>query len=278
LHSVWWAELIEGMWLVHLALGLTALYAAIVTAMYVGQTWLLFPTALARIARVQTAASTQRLEVQTSDGENLIGMRIRGTASGRPTLLGFGGNAWNAKVTALTLHNLLPDHDVVAFHYRGYVPSSGRPSAQALLSDSLVVFDYLRQALAHERIVLVGFSIGSGVAAYLARHRPVAGLILVTPFDSLETLARDLYWWTPVGLLLRHRMPTIEFVRGSIAPTALILAERDAVVPARRSTPLRPAIKNLVFERTVDAGHNDIYDHPAFAAAMRDALAKIEAV
>jgi uncharacterized protein len=58
----------------------------------------------------------------------------------------------------------------------------------------------------------------------------------------------------------------------------LILARREAVVPSRRSTPLRPAIKNLVFERTVDAGHNDIYDHPAFAAAMREALAKIEAV
>jgi pimeloyl-ACP methyl ester carboxylesterase len=125
---------------------------------------------------------------------------------------------------------------------------------------------------------LVGLSIGSGVAAYLARHRPVAGLILVTPFDSLETLARDLYWWAPVGLLLRHRMPTIEFVRGSIVPTALILAARDAVVPARRSALLRPAIKSLVFEQTIDAGHNDIYDHPAFAAAMREALAKIEAV
>jgi pimeloyl-ACP methyl ester carboxylesterase len=268
---------IDAMWAVHLALSLIALYAAIIAGMYFAQTWLLFPTALARIARVQTYASTQPLEVQTSNGESLIGVRIPGTASGRPTLLGFGGNAWNAKVTALTLHNLLPDHDVVAFHYRGYAPSSGRPSAQTLLSDSLVVFDYLRQAFAHERIVLVGLSIRSGVAAYLARHRPVAGLILVTPFDSLETLARDLYWWAPVGLLLRHCMPTIEFVRGSIAPTALILAARDAVVTARRSAPLRPAIKNLVFEQTIDAGHNDIYDHPAFAAATREALTKTEA-
>jgi uncharacterized protein len=74
-----------------------------------------------------------------------------------------------------------------------------------------------------------------------------------------------------VGLLFRHRMPTIEFVRGSTVPTALILAERDAVVPPWRSAPLRPAIKNLVFEQTVVAGHNDIYDHPAFAAAIREA-------
>ena len=60
-------------------------------------------------------------------------------------------------------------------------------------------------------------------------------------------------------------------------PTALIAAERDKVVPARRSAPLRAAIKNLVFERDIDSGHNDIYDHPAFAAAMREALTRIEA-
>ena len=178
---------------------------------------------------------------------------------------------------ALTLHALFPDRDVVTFHYRGYAPSSGRPSSNAVLSDSLVIFDHLRQTQADEPIIAVGFSIGSAVTAYLARHRPVVGLILVTPFDSLETLARDLYWWAPVGLLLHHRMPTIEFVRGSLAPTALIIAERDRIVPARRSAPLRLAIGNLVFERTIDAGHNDIFDRPAFATAMRDALARIEA-
>ena len=116
------------------------------------------------------------------------------------------------------------------------------------MSDSLAIFDSLRQGQMEEPIVAVGFSIGSGVAAYLARHRPVAGLVLVTPFDSLEALALDLYWWAPVGLLFHHCMRTIEFVRGSLAPTALITAERDKVVPARRSAPLRAAIKNLVFE------------------------------
>jgi pimeloyl-ACP methyl ester carboxylesterase len=146
-----------------------------------------------------------------------------------------------------------------------------------LLSDSLAIFDRLQQGQASLPIIAVGFSIGSGVAAYLARHRPVAGLVLVTPFDSLEHLARDLCWWAPVGPLLRHRMPTIDFVRGSRTPTALIIAKHDNVVPAQRSAPLGRAIKNLAFEQTVDAGHNDIYYRPAFAAAMREALAKIEA-
>ena len=269
------------MWVVHLTLTLAALYAVIITGMYFAQTWLLFPTVLAGAARVQLPASTQRLEVETPNRESLAGVRIPSQgerAEGAPTLLGFGGNAWNAEATALTLHALFPHRDVVAFHYRGYAPSTGRPSAQALFSDSLIIFDHLLRTKAGERIIPVGFSIGAAVAAYLARYRPIAGLILITPFDSLEAVARDLYWWAPVAPLLRNRMPTIEFVRGSHAPTALIIAERDTIVPKRRSAPLRTAIRNLVFERTIDAGHNDLYDRPDFAAAAREALARIELV
>jgi uncharacterized protein len=270
------------MWLAHLALALAALYIAAVAAMYLAQTWLLFPTGLAGAARVQLPASARRLEASTPDGEVLAGVRIP-AASGEdaeraPMLLGFGGNAWNAEAMAIYLHGLFPAREVAAFHYRGYAPSTGKPSAQALLADSVPAFDRLQQESENGRgVVAVGFSIGSGVAAHLARHRPVAGLILVTPFDSLEALAQDLYWWAPVGSLLRHRMSTLDVVRGSPVPTALIVAERDTIVPPRRSAALRAAVANLVFEAAVDAGHNDLYGRPAFAAAMREALARIEA-
>jgi hypothetical protein len=268
------------MWAAELALILATLYAAIIAVMYLAQTWLIFPTTLAGLAQVRLPTSAQPLEVRTPDGEALVGVRIpaeEGRGRGDPALLGFGGNAWNAEAMALYLHGLFPDRHVLTFHYRGYAPSRGKPSAEALLSDSLLIFDHLLQSDAREHVIAVGFSIGSGVAAYLARHRPVAGLILVTPFDSLEALARNLYWWAPVGLLLRHRLPTIDFVRESHVPTALIVAGRDTIVPARRSAPLRTAISNLVFESSIDAGHNDLYDRPAFAAAMREALVKIEA-
>jgi dienelactone hydrolase len=268
------------MWAAKLALTFVTLYTVIITVMYLAQTWLIFPANLAGLSQVQLPPSAQHLEVRTPKGEALMGVRIPAKgerAQSTSTLIGFGGNAWNAEAMALYLHGLFPDHDVVTFHYRGYAPSRGSPSAEALLSDSLLLFDHLRQSDAGERVIAVGFSIGSGVAAHLARQRPVTGLIMVTPFDSLEALAQSIYWWAPVGLLLRHRMPTIDFVRESHVPTALIVAERDTIVPARRSTPLRAAIANLVLERTIDAGHNDLYDHPAFAAAMREALVKIQA-
>ena len=172
------------MWVVHLMLTLAALYAVIITGMFFAQTWLLFPTMFAGAARVQLPASTQRLEVRTADGERLAGVRIPSqgaTADGAPTLLGFGGNAWNAEATALTLHALFPQRNVATFHYRGYAQSSGWPSAQTLTLDSVIIFDRLLQTQAGERIIPIGFSIGAAVAAYLGRHRPVTGMILVTP-------------------------------------------------------------------------------------------------
>ena len=154
-------------WLAHLALGLAALYAAAVVAMFLAQTWLLFPTALAGAARVQLPASARRLEARTPDGEVLVGVRIPAAAGKEaeraPTLLGFGGNAWNADAVALHLHGLFPGREVAAFHYRGYAPSTGRPSAEALLADSALAFDRLQQAHAGGRgVVAVVLSIGPG--------------------------------------------------------------------------------------------------------------------
>jgi pimeloyl-ACP methyl ester carboxylesterase len=267
------------MWFAPLTLGLVALYAAVIAVMYFAQTWLIFPTTLVGAAGAELPTSAQRLEIKTPDGAALVGVRLSGNgAESKPsfTLLGFGGNAWNADAMALYLRGLFPDRDVVTFHYRGYAPSGGKPSAQAIMGDALLILDHLKQAHPRQNVVAIGFSIGSGVAAHLARQRPTAGLILVTPFDSLKALAQDHYWWAPVGLLLRHRMPTIDLVRETFVPTALITAEQDTIVPARRSAPLRSAIRNLVLERVIDAGHNDLYDHPAFTLAMRDAISKIE--
>jgi pimeloyl-ACP methyl ester carboxylesterase len=268
-------------WLVNLVLGVAGAYAALVAVMYFGQTWLIFPAGLAALGRPELPANAARLEVTTADADRLVGVRLPGTsaeAARGPILLGFPGNAWDAQAMAVTLHQLLPDHDAVVFHYRGYPPSGGRPSAKALLTDSLAVFDHLEQELGGRPVVAVGVSIGSPVAAYLARHRPLAGLLLITPFDSLVELARDHYPWMPVRLLLRHRMPTVDFVRDAQTPTAIIVAGSDTVVPPRRSEPLQLAISNLVFATTLEAaGHNDLYDRPAFRAAIREAVARIEA-
>jgi len=266
------------MWLFKLVLIVATLSVALYAVIYFLQTRLIFPTRLAEMYQAELPASAVRLEVETGDGVRLRGVHIP-SASGRDeesVLLGFGGNAWNADSLAEYLHGVFPDAAVVTFHYRGYRPSSGRPSAAALLADAALIHDHLVETLGYRRVVAVGLSIGSGVAAYLAARRPVAGLILVSPFDSLEAMAREHYPWAPVGWLLRHRIETAAYLRDATAPAAVIAAANDSIVPARRSEPVRRAIPNLIFDRTIaDADHNDIYQLAAFRAAMAEALIRI---
>jgi pimeloyl-ACP methyl ester carboxylesterase len=255
------------------------LYLLVLLILFFAQTALIFP--VGHIAPAAALPATaEPLEARAASGERLRGIHIPPSRQGRERLLllGFGGNATDAATTAALLHDLFPEADVAAFHYRGYPPSEGAPSAAALQADALVVHDLLRARLRPARIVVAGFSVGSGVAASLAAHRPVDGLILVTPFDSLAGVAAGHYRWLPVRLLLRHRLEPTTDLRGSRVPVAIVAGGADTLVPVARTEALRRAVPHLVFDRTIaGAGHNDIYADPAFPAAMRAALAALGA-
>ena len=267
--------------LVKFAAGLAALYLIVIVLIALAQDQLLFPRWATSNEAVLTPAAAERLTLHVSSGETLVGLHLPAESQppeGAALVLGFGGNAWDADALATYLHSVFPDRDVVAFHYRGYAPSTGKPSADALLQDALAIHDHLVDALAPERIVAVGLSIGAGPAAYLAGQRPITGLILVTPFDSLKALAREHYPWAPVGILLRHRMEITGALEASLAPVALIAAETDTIVPLRRTEAVRRSAGNFVLDRVIrGAGHNDLYDRAEFVGAMREAIALLEA-
>jgi hypothetical protein len=266
------------MWALKLLLVPILIYVAILVAIYLAQTSIIFPAKAVGGAGPLPPAAV-RLELPTGDGHLLHGVHIVPQSPGaRPVILGFSGNAWNAEDAAMFLADLYPDADVVAFHYRGYRPSTGTASAAALLEDAPLVHDFVNQRFAGRPIVAVGFSIGSGVAAHLASRRALAGSVLVTPFDSLAAVGRDHYPWLPVAPLLRHRMDPAVDMQSSHVPTAIIVGGRDTLIPPGRAQSLAKKVPELVYERTIEAaGHNDIYQHPQFRAAMREALQRVTA-
>ncbi|WP_181711320.1 alpha/beta hydrolase [Roseovarius sp. TE539] len=258
---------------------LVALYLAVVGLATMFQGKLLFPRGMVGPG-APLPPKAERLTLGMGSGDELVGVHLpadRPLPEGASLVLGFGGNAWNADDLALHLHSVFPDRDVVAFHYRGYPPSTGRPSARAILKDALDIHDEIIAELNPDRIVAVGLSLGAGPAAHLAWSRPITGLVLVTPFDTLTALAREHYSWLPVGLLLRHRMDVAADLRAVTQPVAVIAAEADSIVPPRRTAPVRKAADNLVLDRVIaGAGHNDIYDRAQYRRAMQDALSLIE--
>lgn len=254
------------------------LYAAVLALLFFAQAAMLFPTRMVQGAGPLPPGS-ERLAVETPDGERLHGVRIaasRGGEGDRPLLLGFGGNAWNAEDAALYLADLFPEHDVVAFHYRGYRPSTGRPGGPALLRDAPLVHDEVARRYRPSVVVAIGFSIGSGVAARLAAERPLAGAILVTPFDSLAAVAAQHYRWAPVRLLFRHELPAARDLERSRVPVAILAAARDDLILPARTEALRPRVPNLVYDRTIKgAGHNDLYQREDFRTALREAVSTV---
>lgn len=250
-------------------------FAALLLIMILSQADLLFPVHAVPPAG-PLPPGAERLQVTTTDGETLYGVHLKPAkeaAGQRLLLLGFGGNAWNGQEVATYLHGVFPGAHVVSFHYRGYRPSTGSPSADALMADAPLLFDEAVERVRPDRAIAAGFSIGSGIAASLSRQRQLDGLILVTPFDSLKAVTQDLYPWLPVGPFFQHEMAAADDLARSSAPVAILAAERDEIIPAARTDALRHRVPNLKFDRTVKgAGHNDIYHRADFQASLYDAL------
>jgi len=258
-----------------LALAALLAIATLLAIMNFSQTEMLFPThAVPRAGLLPSGA--ELLELEAASGERLHGVHFSpGINAGGPRtlILGFGGNAWNGQEVATYLQQVFPEAHVVAFHYRGYAPSTGKPSAQALMDDAPLVYDLAVDRIRPERVAAVGFSIGSGVAANLAKHRKLDGLVLVTPFDSLKLVAGDLFPWLPIGPFFQHELATADDLKGSETPVAILAAGRDEIVRPGRTAALRREVPNLVFDQTYDgAGHNDIYHRSDFEAGLRKAL------
>jgi pimeloyl-ACP methyl ester carboxylesterase len=238
------------------------------------QSHLIFPTHSVPKAGAWPAHA-ESLSLKTTDGQELAGIRI--PAANPPSestlILGFGGNAWNAQDVAEYLHELFPDEEIVGFHYRGYAPSTGSPSGEALIADAPLIYDLAVEQLKPKRVVAVGFSIGSAVAATLAASRKLDGLILVTPFDSLKALAQSMFPWLPIGPFFEHEIDAASALEKTDVPVAIIAAEGDEIVASERTEALRRRVSRLSFDRTIrGAGHNDIYARSDFHEAMREAF------
>ncbi len=108
----------------------------------------------------------------------------------------FGGNGESIEGNLPLFEKLFGRYTLYLLAYRGYGESGGNPSERALYSDALALYDRISKS--HQEIAVIGRSLGSGVATYLASERVVTKMALVTPFDSIEHLAADHYPIFPV--------------------------------------------------------------------------------
>ena len=152
---------------------------------------------------------------------------------GPEAIVYFGGNAEDVTQNLPRFEAAFPRHSLYLLHYRGYGGSEGEPTEANNFQDAVELFDYARRR--HRRVIVVGRSLGSGLAVRVASVRRAARLVLVTPYDSIVGIASGQYPWAPVSLILKDRYESYRYAPRVRAPTRIIRAEDDELIP-REST------------------------------------------
>ncbi|MFT5660693.1 MAG: esterase/lipase [Sulfurimonas sp.] len=148
----------------------------------------------------------------------------------------FGGNAENVDYNADTFSDIFISHTIYLVKYRGYGNSTGEPSEKNFYSDSLFIYDTIKTQ--HPNISVIGRSIGSGVATFLASKREILKLVLITPFDSVLSVAQEKIPFYPMSLILSDKYDSIARVDSIDAQTLVLTAENDKIIGKKHSDKL----------------------------------------
>ena len=210
---------------------------------------------------------TSLITLQVGTGTVLVSTRPN---TGSDALIYFGGNAEDVSRNMPDFSQAFPNYAIYLLHYPGYGGSSGSPSEQAIVADALALFDHVYAD--HKNIVVVGRSLGSGVAVRLASLRPVERLVLVTPYDSLGDVAARNYPFLPARWLLRDKFESWRYAPQVTAPTRIIVAEQDEVIPRTSTDRLRTRFQNGIVSYVVvpGVGHNTISDSADYLSLLKN--------
>ena len=207
--------------------------------------------------------SYRDLEFEAGDGERLHGWWIDAQGESRGHVLLCHGNAGNVgdRIAHAELLSAA-GFDVMLFDYRGYGRSSGRPDEDGTYRDARAARTCLldQRGADPDRVVYLGESLGGAVAIELATAHPPAGLVLLSTFTSVRSVARKHYPFIPAALV-PDAYPSIDRIRELHVPLLVLHGDNDDIVPLEQGQALYDAAPGPKQMRVLSgAGHNDVID------------------
>jgi len=254
-------------------LGAAALvYVGAVAALYVFQRDLLYqPPQTFRTAPAAAGLPEAKEDVLlTQDGERVIVWSVP-PHDGKKVVLFFHGNGDTLALRVPRLRAVIADGTgLVALSYRGYAGSTGHPTERGLILDALASYDYAVARYAPERLVVWGFSLGTGPAVELASERPIAKLILEAPYTSTADVAASDLPFIPVRLLMKDQFHSDQRIEKVHVPLLIMHGERDPGISIRFGRRLFAlANEPKRFVSFPEGGHFDLDSYGASSVALQ---------
>jgi hypothetical protein len=253
-------------------LSVVGLYALVVGLAYASRRRLLFPAP--RPLRAPETPAGALLDLDR-EGQRLVALWLAPPPGG-PVVVFFHGNGEQLADVVPLARQLHARHlGVLAIEYPGYGLRGGEsPSETALYEAAEIALTHLRGPLGvpPERTILQGHSLGSGVAAEMARRGRGAGLVLLSPYTSIPDVAARITPFLPVRWLLDDRFATAEKAPSIQIPVEIVHGELDALIPASMGRRLAGLFPDAHLELLPGVHHNDLF-LPPHGPGLLDRLA-----
>lgn len=216
--------------------------------------------------RLMAESEFEKIVIQHDEAELHGWLKINNPEKNNPLVIFYGGNAQNSSNTCTTF---LDDERYVNFgsynflcvDYPGYGLSDGEPSDESMFDAALRIYDYACQLdnVDPNNIVVIGYSIGTGSATYVASQRDVSGLILVAPYDralSLYNSVLDIFHG-PLKMLARYEFNSIGYAPNVNVQPLIITSKADEIINYELSLNLSKSFKDDPKLLILDGiGHN----------------------
>lgn len=228
--------------------------------------------------KLQSKENAQEISIKTASGE-IRGWRLGCGEENAPIVLYFGGNGENASTRIYQLcetpswENPFSNCDFLFFDYPGYGKNDGSPSEASMKKSGVEEYDWVKENYPDSEIIVMGYSIGTGVANYVAMEREIDGLILMAPYAD----GYDLYnsnidmFYGPMRLLVTFRMEAVEFASSIQIQPMILASDEDEMVPIESSIRLSEAYpKGCKFITIDEITHNQFWDSQEVREAIAD--------
>lgn len=253
---------------------LAAVYIIICVLLFFFQEKLIFfPEKLSRQYKFDFDQQFEEMNIQTKDGKLLHGLLFPSDSS-KGLIFYLHGNSgstasWGQVAKTYTgLH-----YDVFIIDYRGFGKSEGAITSQRQFYEDLqIAYDKMKTIYPEDRIVVLGYSVGTGPAAKIASVNNPRLLILQAPYYSMKDMMKQLYPVIPT-FILKYKFETNEYIRNCKMPIAIIHGREDEVISHRSSIRLKEIMKKTDTLITLEGqSHNGITDNPEYQMGIQKVL------
>jgi uncharacterized protein len=215
----------------------------------------------------------QEINIKTKDKTNLNGLLFKaGNSKGLVFYLHGNSGAVNSFGTFAKIYTDL-NYDVFFLDYRGFGKSEGNISSQKdLLGDVQIVYDNFKSQYPEDKIVVAGYSIGTGPAAFLAANNNPKKLILHAPYYSLIDIMQQRFPAFPT-FILKYPLPTYEYIKSVKAPVTIFHGTADTTIPYNSSLKLQELFKEKDKLLTLEGeSHAGIMSNPQYLEELKKEL------